>query len=170
MLENAGFIVSDFGIARGAGVTALRATGGRQALQVAVTLLSLIPISTGAAGVLLGPEFLNGGEGGTPSLDSHFRYLSGIFLGVGFAFWSTVPAIERRGARFRLLAAFVVAGGLGRLLSLVMAGLPSTLHVAGLFMELGVVPLLVLWQARVAAAFGTEAGALSPSTSWSRTP
>ena len=83
-------------------------------------------------------------------VDSHFRYLCGIFFVVGLAFASCVPAIERKGARFRLLGAMVVAGGLSRLLSLALVGPPSFGHRFGLVMELGVVPLLMLWQARIA--------------------
>ena len=37
-------------------------------------------------------------------LDSHFRFLSGIFLAMGIAWYSCIPAIEANVARFRLLA------------------------------------------------------------------
>ncbi len=83
-------------------------------------------------------------------LDSHFRYISGIFFAVGVAFATCVPGIEAKGPRFRLLGALVVAGGLARLVSLVAVGVPSNGHVFGLAMELGVVPLLLLWQAGLA--------------------
>jgi hypothetical protein len=46
----------------------------------------------------------------------------------------------------------VVAGGLARLLGLITTGAPSRGHVFGLGMELIVVPLLMLWQWRVAQA------------------
>jgi hypothetical protein len=51
---------------------------------------------------------------------------------------------------FRTLAFIVVVGGLSRLLSLVQVGTPGPGHQFGLAMELGIVPLLALWQARVA--------------------
>ncbi len=122
--------------------------GRRRPLQVVVAVLCLVPLGAGSAGVLLGPSFI--GAPGPVDLDSHFRYLSGIFLAVGLAFASTVPAIERRTARFRLLAALVVCGGAGRLLSLAAAGAPTAPHLAGLALELAVVPLLVVWQGAVA--------------------
>jgi len=123
----------------------------RRLLQAAAAIACLVPLAAGTAGVVRGAAF----AGGPPlaDLDSHFRYLSGIFLGVGVAFASCVPAIERRGARFRMLGAFVIAGGLARLLSLVEVGVPSAGHRFGLTMELGVVPLLLLWQARVARRY-----------------
>jgi len=56
--------------------------------------------------------------------DSHFRYLSGLLLGIGLGFWSTIPRIEANGDRFRLLSFIVVAGGLARFTSLALIGLP----------------------------------------------
>ena len=123
----------------------------RRLLQLTVLALSAVPISAGAAGVLLGPMLVGGG--GPTDLDSHFRYLSGLLLGLGLLFAASVPQIERRTAWFRLGAAIVVCGGLGRLLSLVQAGAPSPPHFVGLTLELAVVPLLVVWQATVARAF-----------------
>lgn len=124
----------------------------RRLLQYAVAILALIPVSAGLAGVLLGPSFLSAEAQWPADLDSHLRFLSGVFLGVGFAYWTCVPQIEKKTVRFRLLAAFTFCGGLARLLSLLIAGAPSIGHVLGLFMELAVVPALVLWQARVARA------------------
>ena len=105
---------------------------------------------SGAAGVLLGPAAFAPETVPAVDLDSHLRYLSGLFLALGLAFWTTVPGIARKTARFRLLAALVVCCGLARLFSLLVAGTPSTGHLACLGLELVVVPLLVLWQSRIA--------------------
>lgn len=125
-------------------------TRSRRLLQVTVAVLSLVPLGAGTAGIVLGPGMLGATGIGATDLDSHFRYLSGIFLAVGLTFCSTVPAIERRTARFRLAAALVACGGLARLLSFLLTGAPSTPHLAGLVLELGVVPLLTVWQGLVA--------------------
>ncbi|MDQ4061653.1 MAG: DUF4345 domain-containing protein [Pseudomonadota bacterium] len=122
----------------------------RRVLQASVAVLALIPIGAGAAGVLLGPAMVEA-AGPNVSADSHFRYLSGLLLAVGLGFWSTIPDIERKAARFRLLTLLVFIGGLARLMSLAQAGLPSTAMIAGLAMELVVTPLLCFWQQRVAA-------------------
>ncbi len=136
--------------------------GSRRLLQATVAVLSLVPLSAGAAGVILGPGLLGVQDGGE-DLDSHFRYLSGIFLALGLTFCSTVPAIERRTARFRLAAALVVCGGLGRLLSLQATGVPSTPHLVGLLLELVAVPLLALWQALVARGHAAQAWSAASS-------
>src|SRR5262245_53082367 len=117
-------------------------------LQVTVAVLALIPTLAGAAGILVGPAFLTGEAPATANLDSHLRFLSGIFFAVGLAFYATIPSIERKGALFRLAAALVFTGGLGRLISLLAVGTPTWPHLAGLVMELAVVPALVMWQAR----------------------
>jgi hypothetical protein len=123
-------------------------------LQLAVTLCSLVPILAGGAGVVLGPTLVSaglvtgGGDGHDP--DSHFRYLSGLLLGIGLAYAASVPGIERHRTRFLLLGAIVVVGGLGRLLSLILSGVPSAVMLAALAMELVVTPLLTYWQGRVA--------------------
>lgn len=119
-------------------------------LQIVIALLALIPIVMGGAGVLSGPAAVMGATAWPTDLDSHYRYLSGIFLGIGILFYVTIPAIERKTLLFRLAASLVVMGGLARLLSLLTVGAPSTAHLVGLVLELIVVPLLVMWQAYVA--------------------
>jgi hypothetical protein len=121
----------------------------RRFLQIVVALACLVPIGAGAAGILLGPAMIDAGT--VPAgADSHYRYLSGLLLGIGIAFATAIPDIERRTARVRLLTGIVVVGGLGRLLSLLLRGLPDKPMLAALVMELGVTPCLMLWQARVA--------------------
>lgn len=128
----------------------------RRYLQRTVAVLALVPVSAGLFGVLFGPALT--GDRVSVSADSHFRYLSGLLLGIGLIFWSTVPAIEEKTGRFRLLAAVVVIGGLGRLLGLLLTGIPSLYMLASLAMELVVTPALALWQTRVANAYAETAG------------
>ena len=129
----------------------------RRAFQFVVAVACLVPLCAGAAGIALGPAMVDAGA--VPAgADSHFRYLSGLLLGIGIGFASTIPNIEARTGRFRLLTAIVVIGGLGRLWSLAARGIPIKSMLAALVMELGVTPLLALWQARVAAGGGHGAG------------
>ncbi len=125
----------------------------RLLLQLIVALACLVPLAAGAAGMIQGPGMLRGvGGDGPADLDSHFRYLSGLLFAVGIGFATCIPGIERKTGRFRLLALLVFVGGLGRLVSFLSIGVPGPGHVFGLAMELVAVPLLVLWQARVARA------------------
>ena len=126
----------------------------KRRLQATVAILGIVPVVAGAAGVILGPAAMSDAGGWPVDLDSHFRYLSGIFLALGLTFYATIPSIERKTSLFRLAAVLVVAGGLARLLALVVNGVPSAPHVAGLGLELVVVPALVIWQGRVARQLG----------------
>jgi hypothetical protein len=124
----------------------------RRFLQIAIGIGALIPIGAGLSGVLLGPAMT--GAAADVSTDSHVRYLSGLLLGIGLAFWSAIPRIEHRTGRFRLLTLIVFVGGLARLYGLAVAGVPSAPMMGGLAMELLVTPLLCLWQARIARLHG----------------
>ena len=123
-------------------------------LQATVAVLSLVPITAGAAGLLLGPGLV-GGPAGVPDLASHFAYLSGLLLGLGLGFLALVPGIERQGLLFRSAAGVVVLGGLARLLAVALAGPPSLPHRVALVLELGVVPAIAVWQARIARRYAT---------------
>ena len=122
----------------------------RRLLQIALAIGALVPILAGCAGVLWGPLMLGQNSLAIPSMDSHYRYLSGLLLGIGLGFWTTISDIERQTSRFRLLVAIVILGGLGRLYSLVLVGIPDHPMLFGLVMELFIVPLLALWQSVVA--------------------
>jgi hypothetical protein len=128
-------------------------TAFKTALQGVILVLALIPIVTGIIGLVQGPSYMGVPRGlGGADLDSQVRFFSAIFFGVGLSLWSVVPGIERNGARLRGAAALIVLGGLGRLISLGVAGRPATGYLGGIGMELCVTPLIVLWQARVAAS------------------
>ena len=119
-------------------------------LQAVMALTLLLPLTAAIAGVTGGPHFLGHPPVIPTDLDSHFRYISGLFLGMLLLFASCIPGIERKGARLRLLAVMVIIGGVFRLLSLFLVGMPSLGHRIGLGIELIEVPLILLWQARVA--------------------
>lgn len=122
----------------------------KRILQAVVAVACLVPLSVGGESILRGPGFLGHPPAIPTDLDSHFRYISGIFFGVGIAFATCIPGLEAKGPRFRLLGALVVCGGLSRVVSLIAVGPPSFGHLFGFCMELGVVPLLMLWQASFA--------------------
>ncbi len=128
----------------------------RKLLQQAVGFLAIIPVATGLYGVLFGQALT--GDTVSVSAESHFRFLSGLLLAVGLCFWSTIPGIEAKTGRFRLLTLLVLIGGLGRLIGLLLTGIPSLTMLGGLAMELVVVPLLCLWQTRIANGYAEDVG------------
>ncbi len=121
----------------------------RRLLQKVVGVAGGVPVAAGLFGVLFGPT-LTGEANISVSGDSHYRYLSGLLLGIGLLFWSSIPGIEAKTGRFQCLTLIVVAGGLARLAGLALTGIPSLAMLGALVMELLVTPVLCLWQARVA--------------------
>ncbi len=128
----------------------------RKLLQQAVAVVATIPVATGLYGVLFGQALT--GDAVSISAESHFRYLSGLLLGIGLCFWSTLPSIELKTGRFRLLTLLVVIGGVSRLIGLGLTGLPSLFMLGGLIVELIVAPVLCLWQTRIANRYAEEYG------------
>lgn len=128
----------------------------RKLLQQSVAIVATVPVAAGLYGVLFGQALT--GDAVSISAESHFRFLSGLLLGIGLCFWSTLPAIEARTNRFRLLTLLIVIGGLARLVGLGLTGLPSLFMIGGLIMELIVTPVLCLWQTRVANRYADEFG------------
>lgn len=126
----------------------------RLALQIATAAACMVPLSMGLVSVIRSAAVLRGMELTFPiDLDSHYRYLSGLLLGIGIVFLASIPRIETKTTVFRTLGFVIFVGGAARLLSLAENGAPGFGHQFGLVMELVVVPAIVLWQARVAKLF-----------------
>jgi hypothetical protein len=123
--------------------------GEKRLLQRTVAIGALIPVLAGLSGVLWG-HGITGDRDPSVSADSHFRFLSGLLLGIGLCFWSTVPAIEEKTTFFRFLTLIIVLGGVARLVGLYITGIPSLFMLMALAMELVVTPALCFWQTRVA--------------------
>ena len=124
----------------------------KRLLQIAVAAAGLVPVAAGALGSLR-PEMLFSGPAHALT---HGAYLSGLLLGLGVAFWSLVPTIERQGRVFGLLTGLVVLGGLARAFTAARLGAWSLSVELPLAMELGVTPALWLWQRRVSSLFRPE--------------
>lgn len=124
----------------------------RRLLQIVIAAAALVPVTAGAAGVILGGGFL-----GLPfklMADSHIRYLSGLLLGIGMMFWALIPRVESSSAQFSALTFLVFVGGLARLFGLIAAhAVPEYGVGLALAMELIVTPTVWLWQRRVARVF-----------------
>ncbi len=125
----------------------------KRALQFAIALAGLVPVSAGGLGAVW-PEALS--LAGRGEALSHLSYLSGLLLGLGLAFWSTIPSIEQRGRMFGMLAAIVTLGGLARLALAARLGVWGLSTTLPLVMELGVTPALWLWQRRISHSFNSS--------------
>ncbi|MGK5632216.1 DUF4345 domain-containing protein [Streptomyces sp. URMC 123] len=127
-----------------------------------LAVLSLIPIGTGLMDAFAGVNALPSEQVANADLESNYRFLATIWLGVGVLILWIIPRVETALLPFRAVCAVTVAGGLVRLLSMAVAGVPHTMFVWAFVLELVAPPLLALWQTRVARAVGRRPGAVHP--------
>ena len=113
----------------------------RRLLQIAVVLVGVLAVLGGFQGLIAG-------LGTNSYADSHYRYLSGILLGVGAGFWATIPEIEVKGELFRVLTVMVAIGGVARLGAALAQGADRGVWGA-IVVELVIVPALCLWRERI---------------------
>ncbi len=128
----------------------------KKALQIVLAILALIPILTGGLDLVLGAQALNIAGGALPSevvqnvvLDSQTRFLGAIWFGIGVILYWVITSVDKRTVLFRLLAGAIFLGGVGRLVSAFLIGLPPVEFIAATMLELIGMPLLILWQSRV---------------------
>jgi hypothetical protein len=121
----------------------------RRTLQIIVALLSLLPLTVGTLGFVMGASLFLPTGVATPKLDSQFRFLSAWDVGLACIVWWIIPRIERETPLFRLVCLAVFAGGVGRVLAWHVSGSPGAAFIAVTVAEL-LIPLLIPFQAHVA--------------------
>ncbi|OYT93815.1 MAG: hypothetical protein CFE43_00235 [Burkholderiales bacterium PBB3] len=123
----------------------------KRALQIATALLGAVPVITGVVGLmgLSDPLYAALHLPQDATLDSNMRFFGGVWLGLGLSVWWLVPRIDQQTALFRAAWLMIALGGLGRLLSVAMVGLPLLPFVGFTVLEIVGAPLFIWWQNRV---------------------
>ena len=85
-----------------------------------------------------------------PLVDNVFRFFAAVWFGVGVQFVYFSLNLDRYWRALNVLFAIIILGGVARLLSIAQVGWPASeaglnLVHAGLFAELVVVPLMMIW-------------------------
>jgi len=122
----------------------------RRALQVVVAILGTVALVFGLQTVLFGAAPILGVGEVPPSVDSELRFHAAWYAGAGALLLWTVPRIESAGLIIRAVGMVVFIAGAARLISLLTVGVPHTLYVALMAIELTIPAVLVPWQAAVA--------------------
>jgi len=125
---------------------------GKRGLQIVCGILAVIPVVTGLIGLLGTSDPLYAGVPANVLLDTNLRFFAGVWLVLGLALLWIVPRIDRETALFRVLWAMVFAGGIGRLVSMLVLAVPPAPFIAFTVLELVGAPLIVWWHSRLAVA------------------
>ncbi|MEM8745151.1 MAG: DUF4345 domain-containing protein [Actinomycetota bacterium] len=109
----------------------------RRVWQAAFLVLALIPTISSLLMLFVGVErFLEPAQIDA-ALDSTYRYLGGVYLGVALVAWWCIPRIEERSEALVAVTGAIFLGGIGRLVSIADFGAPSAATWAFLVIELG---------------------------------
>jgi hypothetical protein len=125
---------------------------GRRALRATVYALGAVATTAGLDTVLRGARSLPGEGAANPAVESELRYYGAFYAAYGAAALRVAPRADRDAAAVRALAGALFLGGLARAGRWLAAGPPHQVQRGLLALELGVPPLLVAWQARLASA------------------
>ncbi len=124
----------------------------RRALQIVTALLGLVPVATGLIGMtgVSDPIYASLGLPADALLDSNLRFFAGVWLGLGLAILWLVRKIEQRTLLFRVIWGMIFIGGIGRIVSMLLVGLPPAPFIGFTILEIVGAPIFVIWQRRVA--------------------
>lgn len=126
----------------------------KRMLQIATGILAAVPTATGLLGLsgVDDPLYVALGLPCDPTLDSNLRFYAGVWLGLGLTAFYLLPRIEQKTTLFRALWMMIFLGGIGRLLSLALTGMPYPPFIGFTVLEVLGAPLFIWWQHRVAKA------------------
>jgi hypothetical protein len=119
------------------------------AFRVVLVVVGLFIAGTGLLEAVVGPALLPGDQQATASVDSNYRFFAVSWMALGVALLMAVNKIEESTNVIRGVSAVVFAGGIVRIISLVVDGEPHMMIYALLAVELVAPPLLVLWHNRI---------------------
>jgi hypothetical protein len=122
----------------------------RQTFQAVLALFGAIVIAISVAHFAIGPRAVVGGTAVNPTMAGEDRFFAGLLLCSGLALAWCARDVQRKGVYINLLAAVFFVGGLGRLLAVLIDGMPHPFYIAMLALELGLPPVMVVVARRVA--------------------
>lgn len=132
--------------------------------KIIVAIIAVVPILTGVGDLINGvASQLDFGMPNTaavtdPMLNSSFRFFAGIWLGVGLFMLLFITNLPKYFTALMLLFATIIIAGVGRIITISQVGLPEptsgfVLVIVAVVIELIIVPLLMVWLARLRKNF-----------------
>jgi hypothetical protein len=123
---------------------------------VAVATLALggMQLAMGTGSPIYGPT----GLPSIPVLDSNLRFFGGMGVALGLVMLWALPGIQRRADVVLVFWGCAFVGGVGRLVSAALVGVPSQPMVVFAAVEVIGAPLMILWFRHVSAPAGAGHG------------
>jgi len=128
----------------------------KRTLIVVIAILGAVPVATGLLAIIGGPGAAPGGEPTNASVDSEYRFVNTFWLAAGLTLWWSLRKPLERALTTRVVLLVASLGGFARLLSVAITGWPHPVFIGTIVLELVIVPLIVLWHARVFPVKPTE--------------
>lgn len=130
----------------------------RKPLQILLTILGLIPTVTGILTMMgiYDPLLQSLNLPHDPLLDSELRFLGGIWLGLGLTVLVTARSLEKHLFLYRVLWVMIFIGGVGRLISMVLVGMPPIPFIGFTVLEIVGAPLFLYWHQQVVKTGGRD--------------
>lgn len=122
----------------------------RRTFQAFLAVFGVTVIAISVAHFAIGPQAIIGGTAVNPTMSGEDRFFAGLLLCSGVALLWCARDVQRKRVYINLLAAAFFVGGLGRLLAVLIDGMPHPFYVAMLVLELGLPPVMVVVARRVA--------------------
>ncbi|RLV56691.1 DUF4345 domain-containing protein [Aeromicrobium phragmitis] len=121
------------------------------ALRTGLRVVAAVPLITGAAAAVLGPEFLPGAQGHVEAnLAQEFRFFAVWWMAVSVYLWFLADRVESARREFAIVCGVLFASGLARWASFATHGWPHPMFVALAAVEVALPLPLVLLHRRVA--------------------
>jgi len=117
----------------------------RKLLTALVAIFGFVCAVIGLAHIVLGPRSIPGSVPVNATMDSEDRFYATLFIGFGVAIAWASRDLDRREKVFGALLLVFFLGGIARIVSAAMVGLPSGLFIFLGSLELILPPLFWFW-------------------------
>lgn len=126
----------------------------RKGLQISLVILGLVPAITGILGMfgIDDPLYASLGLPQNSLLDSNLRFYSGVWFVLGVTVLLTTRSLEKYFELYKILWAMIFVGGIGRLLSIALIGLPPIPFIGFTVLEILGPPIFLYWHRQIVKA------------------
>jgi hypothetical protein len=121
----------------------------RKTLQVLLAGFGVTVIVISLLHIVLGPASIPGSVPVNATMDSEDRFYATLFMAYGAALLWCVKGVEYKSLSVKLLALVFFIGGLARIVSMLVVGLPNPFFIVMTLFELALPFVIVFLNARV---------------------